>query len=101
MAHYAYLDENNIVVAVIVGKDEFELIDGLDTETYYAKDTLYTVKRTSYNSKIRGNFAGKGYTYFLLEDIFMPPKCHNEAVLNTQTAKWDCENSDHDSKTLA
>jgi hypothetical protein len=36
MAHYAYLDDNNIVVAVTVGKDETELIDGLDTETYYA-----------------------------------------------------------------
>ena len=47
MAHYAYLDENNIVVAVIVGKDETELIDGLDTETYYAQGTPYTVKRTS------------------------------------------------------
>jgi len=49
MAHYAYLDDNNIVVAVTVGKDETELIDGLDTETYYALGTPYSVKRTSYN----------------------------------------------------
>ena len=95
MAHYAYL-ENNIVVNVIVGKDETELIDGLDTETYYAQGTPYTVKRTSYNAKIRGNYAGVGYTYLLLEDIFMPPKCHAEAVLNVKAAKWDCSNSDHD-----
>ena len=59
MAHYAYLDNDNIVVAVIVGKDESELIDGLDTETYYALGTNYTVKRTSYNGNIRKQFAGK------------------------------------------
>jgi hypothetical protein len=74
MAHYAYLDENNIVVAVTVGKDETELIDGLDTETYYALGTEYTVKRTSYNSKIRGTYAGVGYTYNPDEDIFVTPQ---------------------------
>jgi len=100
MAHYAYLDGNNIVVAVTVGKDETELIDGLDTETYYAKGTEYKVKRTSYNSKIRGNYAGVGYTYLPLEDIFMPPKCHTEAVLNAKSAKWECTNTDHDIKEI-
>jgi len=96
MAHYAYIDENNLVVAVTVGKDESELIDGLDTETYYAQGTPYTVKRTSFNSKIRGNFAGIGMTYLPLEDIFISPKCHDEAVLNVKAAKWDCKNLDHD-----
>jgi len=100
MAHYAYLDKNNIVITVIVGKDESELIDGLDTETYYAKGTEYTVKRTSYNSKIRGNYAGIGYTYLPLEDIFMPPKCHDEAVLNAKAAKWECTNTDHNIKEI-
>jgi hypothetical protein len=74
MAHYAYLDENNIVVAVTVGKDETELIDGLDTETYYALNTPYTVKRTSYNSKIRGTYAGIGHIYNADEDIFITPQ---------------------------
>jgi hypothetical protein len=74
MAHYAYLDENNIVVSVIVGKDETELINGLDTETYYALGTEYSVKRTSYNSKIRGTYAGIGYTYNSEEDIFVTPQ---------------------------
>jgi hypothetical protein len=74
MAHYAYLDENNTVVAVTVGKDESELIDGLDTETYYAQGTDYTVKRTSYNSKIRGTFAAIGYSYNATEDIFITPQ---------------------------
>jgi len=97
MAYYAYL-ENNIVVAVISGKDETELIDGLDTETYYAQGTPYEVKRTSFNGKIRGNYAGVGYTYLPLEDIFIWPKCHEEAVLNAKAAKWDCTNTDHNEK---
>jgi len=74
MAHYAYLDDNNIVVAVIVGKDETELIDGLDTESYYALGTPYTVKRTSYNSNIRKQFAGIGYTYDAINDVFITPQ---------------------------
>ena len=74
MAHYAYLDDTNTVVAVIVGKDEAELIDGLDTETYYAQGTPYTVKRTSYNSKIRGVYAGIGFIYNPDEDIFVTPQ---------------------------
>ena len=66
MAHYAYLDENNIVIDVTVGKNETETINGLDTETYYAQGTPYTVKRTSYNARINGfrkNYAGIGYTF--------------------------------------
>lgn len=99
MAHYAYIDNNNLVVAVIVGKDEAELIDGLNTETYYAQGTPYTVKRTSYNSKIRGNYASVGMTYLPLEDIFIGVKCHDEAVLNAKSAKWNCTNADHNAKT--
>jgi hypothetical protein len=99
MAHYAYLDNDNKVVAVIVGKDETELINGLDPETYYAQGMSYTVKRTSFNAKIRGNYAGVGMTYLPLEDIFIWPKCHTEAVLNAGAAKWDCDNADHDIKT--
>ena len=74
MAHYAYIDENNIVVTVIVGKDENELIDGLDTETYYAKGTPYTVKRTSYNGNIRKQYAGIGFTYDPVADVFISPQ---------------------------
>ena len=74
MAHYAYLDENNIVVAVIVGKDETELIDGLDTEAYYSQGTPYTVKRTSYNNKIRKQYAGIGYSYNPVADVFITPQ---------------------------
>jgi hypothetical protein len=76
MAHYAYLDGSSVVVAVTVGKDETELIDGLDTEAYYAQGTPYTVKRTSYNGNIRGVYAGIGYSYNLDEDIFVTPQPH-------------------------
>lgn len=74
MAHYAYLDKNNIVVTVIVGKDENELIDGMDPETYYAKGTSYTVKRTSYNGKIRKQYAGIGWSYDPVADVFIAPQ---------------------------
>ena len=74
MAHYAYLDDTNTVIAVIVGKDESELIDGLDTETYYALGTNYTVKRTSYNGRIRKQYAGIGYTYNPDADVFIAPQ---------------------------
>jgi hypothetical protein len=97
MAHYAYLDDNNIVVTVTVGKDETETIDGLDTETYYAQGTPYTVKRTSYNGRIRYNMAGIGYTYDADADAFISPdpKCHPERILNTDTYQWNCDNAEH------
>jgi hypothetical protein len=87
MAHYAYLDENNIVIDVIVGKDETELINGLDTETYYG------AVRTSYNGKIRKNYAGIGYSYDAIRDAFIAPKpdCHIDLItLDEQTCQWVC-----------
>jgi hypothetical protein len=104
MAHYAYLDENNIVVTVTVGKDETELIDGLDTETYYALNTPYKVKRTSYNSNTRYNFAGVGFFYDEEADAFIAPQpeCgHEELTLNTTTYRWECNNQEHEIETLA
>jgi hypothetical protein len=74
MAHYAFLDENNIVTEVIVGINETELIEDLDTETWYGNFRGQTCKRTSYNSKIRGTYAGIGYTYNPDEDIFVTPQ---------------------------
>jgi hypothetical protein len=88
MAHYAYIDNNNLVVAVVVGKDETELIDGLDTETYYAQGTPYTVKRTSYNGNIRKNYAGVGYTYDSVRDAFIPPKPDNSIGFDEDTCQW-------------
>ena len=88
MAHYSYLDDNNIVVAVTVGKDETELIDGLDTETYYALNTPYTVKRTSYNGNIRKNYAGIGFSYDPIRDAFIAPEPDNAIGFDENTCRW-------------
>ena len=63
MAHYAFLDENNIVTEVIVGIDETELIEGLDPETWYGNFRNQKCVRTSYNANIRGRYAGIGHFY--------------------------------------
>lgn len=89
MAHYAYLDKNNIVIDVIVGKDETELIDGLDTETYYG------ALRTSYNGNIRKRYAGIGMSYREDLDAFIAIQCHEEAILNETTIEWECANVEH------
>ena len=74
MAHYAWLDENNIVVNVTVGVDETELIDSLDTETFYSQATGYKVKRTSYNNNIRKQYAGIGYSFDAVNNVFIAPQ---------------------------
>ena len=89
MAHYAYINGEGIVVTVIVGKDETELINGLDTETYYAQGTPWLVKRTSYNANIRKNYAGIGYTYDAVRDAFIAPKPFASWVLEEATCRWN------------
>ena len=74
MAHYAFLDENNIVTEVITGIDEIELIDGLPAEEWYGNFRGQTCKRTSYNNNIRGTYSGIGYYYNTDEDIFIVPQ---------------------------
>ena len=74
MAHYAFLDENNIVTEVITGIDETELIEGLDTETWYGNFRGQVCKRTSYNNNIRKKYAGIGYTYDAVNDVFIAPQ---------------------------
>jgi hypothetical protein len=95
MAHYVFLDENNIVTEVIVGIDETELIEGLDTETWYGNFRGQVCKRTSYNGNYRKNYAGFGFTYDEALDAFIPPKCHTEAVLDESTCQWTCNNLEH------
>jgi len=99
MSHWAEIDKDNKVIRVTVGDNN----DPAGDEGYqWLIDNLGgNWIKTSYNSKMRGNFAGVGYTYLPLEDIFMPPKCHTEAVLNAKSAKWECTNKDHDVKPLA
>jgi hypothetical protein len=97
MAHYAFLDNNNIVTEVITGIHETELIEGLDTETWYGNFRGQICKRTSYNANIRKNYAGIGYTYDESRDAFIPPKanCHTEEVLDEATCRWTCANAEH------
>ena len=74
MAHYAFLDSNNVVTEVIVGRDENELIDGLSPEEWYGNFRGQVCKRTSYNHNIRKQYAGIGYTYDATADVFIAPK---------------------------
>jgi hypothetical protein len=88
MAHYAFLDENNIVTEVIVGIDETELIEGLDTETWYGNFRGQVCKRTSYNGNIRNTYAGVGFTYDYELDAFISPKPYESWILDNETCQW-------------
>ncbi len=96
MAHYAFLDLNNIVTEVIVGKNEGE--DGIDWEQWYGEFRGQTCKRTSYNTingvhinggtPHRKNYAGIGYTYDAGRDAFIPHKPYASWLLDEQTCNW-------------
>jgi hypothetical protein len=88
MAHYAFLDENNVVTEVIKGVDETELIEGLDTETWYGNFKGQPCKRTSYNGKIRKNYAGIGFSYDENRDAFIAPRHQNAIGFDEETCQW-------------
>ena len=90
MAHYAFLDDNNIVTEVIVGAHETELIEGLNPEIWYGNFRGQVCKRTSYNGNYRKNYAGIGMSYDPTRDAFVSTKCHEDAKLNEDTCRWDC-----------
>jgi hypothetical protein len=92
MAHYAFLNENNIVTEVIVGIDETELIEELDPETWYGNFRGQVCKRTSYNSRIRYNYAGVGFTYDPIDDAFIAPmpNCEHDQLLLNNLKRWEC-----------
>ena len=91
MAHYAVLDNNNVVTQVFVGKDE----DEGDTNW----EDYYEAKRTSYNTSggvhanggtpFRKNYAGIGFTYDEERDAFIPPQPYASWTLNEDTCLWD------------
>ena len=99
MAHYAFLDSNNVVTEVIVGVNENELIEGLSPEIWYGNFRNQVCKRTSYNTyggvhssggdAYRKNYAGIGYTYNSARDAFIPPKPFSSWILNTTTCLWN------------
>lgn len=99
MAHYAMLDENNIVINVITGIDEDEIVnDVTDWEAFYSEMHGCRVLRTSYNTyqgehrhggtPFRGNYAAIGYSYSDELDAFIPPQPEPDWVLNTTTFTW-------------
>ena len=95
MAHYAFLNENNIVTEVIVGKDE----GSVNWEQQYGSFTGQLCKRTSYNTlggkhllggtPFRKNYGGIGYTYDEGRDAFISKKPYNSWVLNEDTCHWE------------
>ena len=75
MAHYAFIDSNNIVTQVIVGRNEDEVVDGIsDWEAHYGELLGQRCVRTSYNHNIRKQYAGIGYTYDEAADVVVAPK---------------------------
>jgi hypothetical protein len=92
MAHWAELDENNVVLRVTVGDN-----NDPDEGYQWLIDNLGgTWVKTSYNNKIRVRYAAVGMTYDETLDAFIRPKCHDEATLNETTCDWECNNAAHD-----
>jgi hypothetical protein len=102
MAHYAFLDDNNIVTEVIPGRDEWEEVDGItDWEQAYSEVRGQVCKRTSYNGNIRYNYAGVGYTYDPVDDAFIaPPICNHPELTLNDLKRWECSNDEHQAKTV-
>ena len=98
MAHYAFLDADNVVTEVITGINETELIEGLLPETWYGNFRGKVCKRTSYNTSggvhnsggtpYRKNYAGIGYTYDAARDAFISPQPYASWVLDEATCWW-------------
>ena len=96
MAHFAQLDENNIVTQVIVVSNE-DIKDSIGNENeevgiafckiLLGRDTIW--KQTSYNNSIRKNYAGIGFTYDAIRDAFIAPKPFNSWILNESTCIWE------------
>lgn len=93
MSHFAELNQDNKVIRVLVGDNN----DPAGDEGYsWLIDNLGgTWVKTSYNGNNRKNFAGIGMTYDADRDAFIPIKCHEEAVLNELTCRWECSNDEH------
>jgi len=100
MAHYAILNENNIVITVITGRDENEIVDGIsDWEKFYSIETGKTVKRTSFNTygnkhklnkaPFRKNFATLGGVYDEKNDAFYGQKPFPSWQLDPETFLWN------------
>ncbi len=101
MAHYAIIDENNIVIGVFPGKDESDQVNGadMDWELFYSDEVGHTCKRTSYNTignvhltggtPFRKNYAGVGHIYDPVRDAFRDPQPYPSWTLNEDTCQWE------------
>lgn len=104
MAHFAKLDENNIVLEVHVVANaaldsDNEEQSGIDFLTSWSNG--YTLwKQTSYNANMRKHYAGIGYSYNETLDAFIPPQCHEQAILDEATCLWTCDDETHKSKII-
>lgn len=96
MAHYAFLDSNNIVTEVIVGKDN-DSDNTVDWETVYGNLRNQVCKRTSYNTRgnqnsnnvpYRKNYAGIGFKYDEVRDAFIPPRPHDSWLFDEIECLW-------------
>ena len=92
MAHYAFLDANNVVTEVITGRNEWEEVDGItDWEQAYSEIRGQVCKRTSYSGSIRFNYAGVGFTYDPIDDAFIPPMpCNHPELTLNDLKRWEC-----------
>lgn len=90
MSHWAELDETNKVVRVLVGNNNEE------DEGKSAVEALGgTWVKTSYNAKIRYNFAGIGFTYDPIDDAFIAPSpCQHETLILNDKKRWECSTCD-------
>lgn len=93
MSHFAEIDKNNKVIQVLVGDNNDP--NGDEGYQWLIENFGGTWVKTSYNGKIRKNYAGIGYLYDTDRDAFIPPKCHNEAALNEETCLWNCSDPSH------
>jgi hypothetical protein len=94
MAHFAQINENNIVTQVIVVHNN-ELLDenGVEQESRGQQFCTNLLGgnwiQTSYNSTFRKNYAGIGFAYDSVRDVFIPPKPYTSWVLNENTCQWE------------
>lgn len=93
MAHFAKIDENNLVTHVIVVHNNELLDNGVESEVKGINfcQSLFggNWKQTSYSGNMRKNFAGVGYTYDQIRDAFIPPKPFNSWLLDETTCRWN------------
>jgi hypothetical protein len=94
MAHWAELDDNNVVLRVLVGDNNDPAGD--EGYSWLINNLGGRWVQTSYNGNFRKNYAGKLWTYDEESDAFIPPKCHDIATLNLETCLWDCGDGSHD-----